>query len=142
MDIRPLTPAYAVSPQIDPSDLPAIAAAGFKTVINNRPCAEIPPDLQNEAMKQAAQAAGLRFVTLPVTHATLNMDTVTAQAEACAAADGAVLAYCASGTRSTIVWALGQAGKMTTDAIVQTAAEHGYDLSQMRGQLDAIANAR
>jgi uncharacterized protein (TIGR01244 family) len=131
-----------VSPQIDPEDLPAIAAAGFTTVINNRPCAEIPPHLQNDAMKSAAEAAGLSFVTLPVTHATLTMATVSAQDDACTAASGPVLAYCASGTRCTIVWALGQAGKMDTDAIVRTAADNGYDLSQMRGQLDALANAR
>lgn len=139
MDIRALTPAYAVSPQIDPEDLPAIAAAGYTTVINNRPCGEIPPSHQNEAMKIAAQAAGLAFVTLPVDHSTLNMDTVTAQRDACLASNGPVFAYCASGTRSTIVWALGQAGKMDTDDIVQTAAAHGYDLRHMRGQLDALA---
>ena len=142
MDIRQLTTTYAVSPQITPEDLPAIAAAGFTTVINNRPCSEIPQDLQNEAMKVAAEAAGLEFVTLPVTHATLNMETITAQNKACDAASGPVLAYCASGTRCTIVWAFGQAGQLETDAIVQTAAENGYDLSQMRAQLDAIAGAR
>ena len=142
MDIRPLTPAYAVSPQIALEDLPAIAAAGFTTVINNRPCMEIPPALQNDAMKAAAEAAGLSFVTLPVTHATLNMETVNAQNDACANATGPVLAYCASGTRCTIVWALGQAGVLDTDTILQTAAENGYDLSQMRHQLDAIASTR
>lgn len=139
MDIRPLTPAYAVSPQIDPEDLPAIAAAGFHTVINNRPCSEIPPSHQNDAMTAAALAAGLSFVTLPVTHATLNQDTVNAQADACMAAAGPVLAYCASGTRCTIVWALGQVGKLDTDTILRTAADQGYDLGQMRGQLDALA---
>ncbi len=45
MDIRPLTPDYAVSPQIDPGDLPAIKAAGYVMVIDNRPDGEIPPHL-------------------------------------------------------------------------------------------------
>ena len=90
-------------------------------------------------MGAAAAAAGINFVALPVTHATLSQELATAQKEACQSADGAVLAYCASGTRSTIVWAIGQAGEMDTDAIVKAAAANGYDLSGMRGQLVAIA---
>lgn len=139
MDIRPLTPDFAVSPQIDPEDMPAIAAAGYTTIINNRPDAENPQSHQSDAMMAAAQTQGLRLVNIPVTHATLTLDTVAEQHDACAAAQGPVLAYCASGTRSTIVWALGQAGKMDTDAILQTAAVHGYDLNHMREQLDALA---
>lgn len=141
MDIRQLTPDYAVSPQIDPQDLPAIAALGFTTIINNRPCSEIPPSHQAEAMQTAATAAGLEFVVLPVTHATLSPDLAAQQKDACAQAKGPVLAYCASGTRCTIVWAMSEAGKRGTDEIVQTAAQHGYDLSMMRAQLDTIAGS-
>ena len=68
MDIRPLTPDYAVSPQVDPEDFAAIAAAGYTTVINNRPCEEIPPSHQADVMRDAAEAAGLTFVVLPLTH--------------------------------------------------------------------------
>lgn len=139
MDIRPLTPAYAVSPQIDPSDMPAIAKAGFTTVINNRPCTEIPPSHQADVMRAAAEAAGLTFVVLPVTHSTLSPDLAAQQKDACTQSSGPVLAYCASGTRSTIVWAMGQAGEMDTNLIVQTAADQGYNLSGMRAQLDALA---
>ncbi len=139
MDIRPLTPDYAVSPQIDPEDLPAIAAQGYKTVIDNRPCTEVPPSHQAEAMAQAARAAGVTLVVLPVTHQTLNAQTVARQQEAIAAADGPVLAYCASGTRSSIVWALGQAGHMATDDILSAAADQGYDLTMIRPQLDGLA---
>ncbi|MBT8412600.1 MAG: TIGR01244 family phosphatase, partial [Octadecabacter sp.] len=52
---------------------------------------------------------------------------------------GPVLAYCASGTRSSIVWALGQAGTMATDEIITAAAAAGYDLSGLKPQLDALA---
>ncbi|AKS45748.1 TIGR01244 family protein [Octadecabacter temperatus] len=141
MDIRQLTPDYAVSPQIDPQDLPAIAALGFTTIINNRPCSEIPPSHQVDAMQAAATAAGIELVVLPVTHATLSVDLAAQQQDACSQAKGPVLAYCASGTRSTIVWALSQAGKRDTDEIMQTAAQNGYDLSMMRGQLNALAGS-
>lgn len=139
MDIRPLTPAYAVSPQIDPSDMPEIAQTGFTTIIDNRPCAEIPPSHQADAMRAAAEAAGIAFVVIPVTHSSLSPDLAAQQKGACAASSGPVLAYCASGTRSTIVWAMGQAGDMDTNAILQAAADQGYNLSSMRDQLDALA---
>ena len=139
MDIREITPTYSVSPQIDPGDLSAIAAAGFKAIICNRPDAEVPPSHQADAMEQAAKAAGLGFTRIPVTHQGLNMDMVTAQAAAMEAAGGPVLAYCASGTRSSIVWSLSQAGKMPTDAIIAATAKAGYELGGMRGQIDMLA---
>ena len=136
MDIRQITPDYAVSPQIDPGDAPAIAEAGFTTVICNRPDAENPPSHHATAMRAAIEAAGLTFVENPVTHQGLNMDMVSAQREA--AEGGKTLAYCASGTRSTVVWALSQAGRMATDDILGAAAKAGYDIGGMRGQLESL----
>jgi uncharacterized protein (TIGR01244 family) len=139
MDIRQITPDYAVSPQIEPADLPAIAAAGFRAVICNRPDAEVPHELSAAVMRIAAEAAGLSFVDNPVTHQTLNMDMVAAQMAAMEATKGPVLAYCASGTRSSIVWSLGQAGRMPTGDIVAAAAKAGYDLAGLRSRLEALA---
>ncbi|MBQ2260125.1 MAG: TIGR01244 family phosphatase [Loktanella sp.] len=139
MDIRHITPDYAVSPQISAEDIPAIAEAGFTTIICNRPDAEVPPSHQAAAIEAAAKAAGISFTVNPVTHQTLNMDMVTAQMAAAENSSGPVLAYCASGTRSSIVWSLGQAGQMLTDAIIEATAKAGYDLAGMRGQLDGLA---
>lgn len=139
MDIRHITPDYAVSPQISAEDIPAIAEAGFTTIICNRPDAEVPPSHQAAAIEAAAKAAGISFTVNPVTHQTLNMDMVTAQMAAAENSSGPVLAYCASGTRSSIVWSLGQAGQMPTDAIIEATAKAGYDLAGMRGQLDGLA---
>jgi uncharacterized protein (TIGR01244 family) len=139
MDIRQITPDYAVSPQIEPADMPAIAAAGFRAVICNRPDAEVPHELSTEVMRIAAEAAGLGFVVNPVTHQTLNMDMVAEQTAAMAAAGGPVLAYCASGTRSSIVWSLGKASEMAADDIIAATAKAGYDLAGLRPRLEALA---
>ncbi len=139
MDIRRITPAYAVSPQIAAEDVAAIKAAGFTTIICNRPDAEVPPGLQAADIGAAAQAAGLAFVVNMVTHQTLNMDMVQLQHEAMTAATGPVLAYCASGTRSSIVWSLGQATTMDADAIIAATAQAGYDLAGMKPRLEALA---
>lgn len=139
MDIRQITPSYAVSPQIDPEDLPAIKAAGFTCIINNRPDAEIPPSHQADTMQAAALAAGLDYVINPVIGGSITMENVTAQAEAIAGATGPVLAYCASGNRSSIVWALSQAGTRPTDEIVALPARYGYQMEMWRDQIDALA---
>lgn len=139
MDIRYLTPAFAVAPQIAPEDMATLAAEGFRVVINNRPDAEVPPDLQSEAMRAAAEAAGLTYVGNPVVNGAMTMEMVAQQGEAVAAADGPVFAYCRSGTRSSIVWALSQAGHVPTADLLAAAALGGYDLSGVAGQIDALA---
>ncbi|MEL7212359.1 MAG: TIGR01244 family sulfur transferase [Pseudomonadota bacterium] len=139
MDIRALTPDYAVSPMIDPEDCPAIAAAGYTTVICNRPDGEVPPSHHASVMKAAAEAAGLSFVENPVMGGGMTMENVTTQGAVVAEATGPVLAYCASGTRSSIVWSLSQAGEMSTDDIIAATVRGGYQLEHMRPQLDAMA---
>lgn len=139
MDIRALTPTYAVSPQIDPSDLPAIKAAGYGTVINNRPDGEIPADLHSATMQAAAEALGLVFIDNQIIGGMMTMENVTAQAEAIKAAGGPVLAYCASGNRCSMVWALAHAGQMPTDDLIGIPARFGYQLEGLRSQLDAMA---
>jgi len=139
MDIRAITPDYAVSPQIEPGDLPAIKAAGYVTVIDNRPDGEIPPHLHMSAMRAAAEALGLTFVANPVVGGALTMDNVTAQGAAIAASSGPVFAYCASGNRSSIVWALSQAGKRPADELIGLPARFGYQLEHLRPQIEALS---
>ncbi|EBA10622.1 TIGR01244 family sulfur transferase [Roseobacter sp. CCS2] len=140
MDIRHLSPTYAVTPQIDVADIAAIAEAGFTTVICNRPDAEVPPSHHAAVIEAAAKAAGLNFVIIPVTHQGMNMEMIDTQKAATDGSDGPTLAYCASGTRSSIVWALGQATEMPADEIIAATSAAGYDLGGMRPQLEALAN--
>lgn len=139
MDIREITPAYSVTPQIEPGDAPAIAEAGFAAVICNRPDGEVPPPLQAQALRAAVEAAGLAFHELPLTHQTMTPENTDRQAEMVAGAGGKVLAYCASGTRCTVIWALSEAGTRPVDEILSTAAGAGYDLGGLRPTLEAMA---
>ena len=139
MDIRQITPEYAVSPQITPADLVAVKAAGFTTVIDNRPDAEIAGDLQEPVMRAAAKALGLTFVANPIIGGALTMANVTAQRAAMDAATGPVFAYCASGNRSSIVWALAEARNRPVDDLVGLPARFGYQLDHLRPQIEALA---
>ena len=140
MDARPLSDQYSVAPQLLPEDLDTAKAAGFKTVICNRPDGEVPPELAAAEMQRHAERLGLDFVVLPFSHGSLTMDLVNAHGDAIANATGPVLAYCASGNRSSILWALVTAGSLSTDEIIARGAAAGYQLEGLRGQLDAMAS--
>jgi uncharacterized protein (TIGR01244 family) len=139
MDLRPLSEDHCVAGQLDPADMAGLAAQGVTTVICNRPDMEVPPSHQAAAMQDAAEAAGLAFVYNPVNGAAMTMDNVEEQAEAMDSAQGAVVAYCASGMRSAVMWAFAQAGQVPTDEIIAAAEAAGYQLSGKRGQIDALA---
>ena len=135
MDIRQLSARYFVSPQIDVSEISAIKDAGITCIICNRPDGEVPPSHQAQAIRTTAEAAGLRFVEHPLTHQSMVPDVIAQNRADGADTDDVVLAYCASGTRSCIAWALGQAGAMDADSIINAAAGVGYDVSYLRAAL-------
>ena len=139
LDIRPLNDRFAVAPQIDPADLPAIAAAGYVAVINNRPDDEQPGQPAGEAIRAAAAAAGLAYHAVPVGHAGMGRAQLDAMTAALTAAGGPVLAFCRSGTRSCHLWALAAAerGRDPTLLVAQ-AANAGYDLAGLRPVLDEL----
>lgn len=141
MDLRQLIPALAVSGQITPQDVPALAEAGFKVLINNRPDEEVAPEENSEVMAEAAAAAGMRYHYIPFVPGQVTPDMITGFAEAMSAR-GPHFAYCRSGNRSTVLWALTQANKRPQDEILQIAANAGYDLTGIRPMLTSLASRR
>ncbi len=142
-----MTPAklddtVCVTPQISPFDVPALVEAGFATVICNRPDDEVPFELQAGALQAACEAAGLSFVNNPLTPGGLTNDAIHAQADAIEAATGKVLAYCASGTRSAILWAFATAkeGSIPPTDIIAALDQAGYPLPGLAPQLSAFAS--
>ena len=140
MQLRQVTPRYFVSPQISVEDVPALAEAGFSHVICNRPDTEVPASHQAAAIGAAVEAAGMTFVVNPLTHGTMTPDRTGLQRDTLETAEGKVLAYCASGTRSTVAWTLAHAGDLGAEGVLKSAAEAGYDLAALRPRLQMIAN--
>jgi uncharacterized protein (TIGR01244 family) len=130
--MRQLSARYFVSPQISPEDVDALAAAGVTRILCNRPDEEVPPSHCAETIRAAAEAAGLSFAEQPLSHQNMVPDVITHNRTLGADTGDVVLAYCASGTRSCIAWALGQAGTLTPDEIIEAAERGGYDLSHLR----------
>lgn len=129
------------SPQIELADIAEAVALGIGMIINNRPEGESADQTSGTEIEAAAREAGISYVAIPVTHAGFSMPQVEAMEAALAAAgERPVLAYCRSGTRSTLLWALAQARQgMATDAIAAHAAGAGYDVSPILPQLDFLA---
>ncbi len=141
MDLRQITDTYRTGPHLDPEDMADLAAEGVTTVICNRPDGEVPPSHQAAAMQAAAEAAGLTFVYNPIVPGALTEAHVEEQADAIAASEGPVVAYCASGNRSTIVWGLGAAGTYSAQEIIKRAADGGYNLTGLADELERRAAA-
>lgn len=98
---------FATSPQLLPAQMAAVAAAGFKSVINNRPDHEGGADQPTSAeIEQAAVAAGLRYAYLPVVPTDIKPEQVAKMAELVASLPAPVLAFCRSGARAAKLYQL------------------------------------
>ena len=98
---RAVTPTFAVAAQLAPPDMQAVAAQGFKTVINNRPDGEGGASQPaSRDIQAAAQALGLNYIYLPVVGGAITPAQAQALREALASAPTPVLAFCRSGARS------------------------------------------
>ncbi len=132
---RPLDDQVLVASQITAEELPAIAALGVTTIVNNRPDGEEFGQPTAAEIETAAQAAGLACRHIPVAGG-FSTDQIEAMAGALAEAQGKLLAFCRSGTRSTYLWALARASRGADGAeIMRQAAEAGYDVSPLQGLL-------
>jgi len=111
MEIRQITEDYSVAPQIEASDVAEIAAAGFKSIICNRPDEEHPGQAPADEVRAAAENAGLEFRYIPVISGQITQENVADQASALDDLPTPVLAYCRSGTRCTNLYMLVQQTK-------------------------------
>ncbi len=135
MQIKHVSPALCVADQVLPGDVVELKSLGFRTVINNRPDGEAADQPDSAAIAAAVAAAGLEYIHIPVVGGKIGDTDVASFAHACDTLPGPALAFCRSGTRSIQMWARSQAGHLSADAIINAAADAGYDLDGMRHQL-------
>ena len=98
---KPVSSDVSVAPQLGPEAMAEAAAAGFRSVINNRPDFEGGPDQPTSArIEAAARAAGLQYAWLPVAPNLQSDDEIARFGELLATMPKPILAFCRSGTRS------------------------------------------
>jgi uncharacterized protein (TIGR01244 family) len=127
------------SPQIGVEEVAKAAGMGVKLIVNNRPEDESDDQTPGAEIEAASRGAGLDYMAIPITHAGFSEPQVKAMAKALEGAGGPVLAYCRSGTRSTLLWALAEASVGgDPDALTNMAAKAGYDVSPIRPLMDML----
>jgi uncharacterized protein (TIGR01244 family) len=142
---RKLTDRILVSPQISVEQVAEAKAQGVTLIVNNRPDDEEPGQVNGAEIEAAAQAAGIAYLAVPVGHggfAPWQLDGMAQALEQVGAngEGGKLLAYCRSGTRSTLLWALTRARSGdNADVLAAQAAAAGYDIAPVRQIMDALA---
>lgn len=140
---RQLSDRVYASPQIGLSEVAEAARLGVGLIVNNRPEGESDDQIPGAEIEAAARAGGIEYIAIPVTHAGFSEGQVKAMSAALASTDRPILAYCRSGTRSTLLWALAQASAgASPDELTTAAAQAGYDLAPIRAMLDMLAAHR
>jgi len=121
---------FSVSGQIALTDIADLKSQGIKTLICNRPDSEDVSQLEADVVKFAAEKEGLEFFFIPVVSGQITQAQSEEFARVIERAPKPIHAYCRSGTRCTILWALTQllAGQ-DKQTILETTAKAGYDLS-------------
>lgn len=136
MEIKPIAPSFAASPQIRPEDVAQAAAAGYKTIVCNRPDGEADDQPRAAEIAEACRAAGVEFRYLPVKPGKITDELLASFDETLRGCKAPMLGYCRTGTRSATVWALARSKMLSPDAILAATGGAGYDLSGLRPRMD------
>jgi sulfide:quinone oxidoreductase len=129
-ELVPLSPGLSVTGRLDRADIDALAQAGVRTIVNNRPDGEDPGQLPAAEARNLAEAHGIAYHHIPVTAASLTKSDVDAFAATLHTAAEPVVAHCRSGTRSTLLWALTRLREGADPlALIAEAARHGIDIA-------------
>ncbi|MEM1428832.1 MAG: TIGR01244 family sulfur transferase [Pseudomonadota bacterium] len=137
MELRKISPKITVSTQITAEDVQAIAAAGYRAILCNRPDGEGADQPTFEEIEAAAKAAGIEARYVPVQAGMVRNEDVAAFGAALDELQRPLLAYCRTGTRSATLWSFHESKKRPMPEILAAAKAAGYD---MNGVARRIAN--
>jgi sulfide:quinone oxidoreductase len=139
MQVHKLTDQLSVSSQVAVEDISKLPDLGFKSVICNRPDKESDDQPAMLEIENAVKAAGLSWQHQPVVSGNINDQDVEDFTQLMSTLPQPIFAFCRTGTRCSILWALSQANNMSVDDILDTAAEAGYNLSGQQDRLETLA---
>lgn len=137
METKRIDDTLAVAAQMQPEDLATLAEQGFVAVMCNRPDSEEPGQPSLDAMRDAAQKAGLAFHHVPVSGGVFPPAAIAAFAAVRRGTEGKLLAYCRTGTRSVTLDALANVHGLGVSERLSRAGAAGYDLSAMAARMEA-----
>lgn len=143
MKLAILTPNLSALPQPSAEEIGELADRGYRSIIGNQPDGESPDQPAWKALKAAAIARGMEAVHIPVVASQIDAADIRAFREALERLPKPIAAFCRTGTRSTLLWALANEACLTVEERIGIAAKEGYDLEPFRATLiQEAANAQ
>ena len=141
-DLKKLADGFYVAGQISDDDIAAAKDLGVSHVICNRPDDEEFGQPNVEEVAAWAASAGMTMEHIPLGSDGLSPDMISATMAALNT-DGAILAYCRTGNRSSILWSLAMAksGEKSPEEILSAAEAAGYDLSHLVHVLESFQDS-
>ena len=136
MNLKPLSAKISVTPQIEVAEVADLAARGFKSIIGDRPEGEDPDQPAWSSLVAEAERHGMSVCQIPVVPGHISADDVKRFAEALRDLPTPIAAFCRTGTRSAMLWALANPDGLSADARITVAAAQGYDLATLRERLE------
>ena len=125
-----LDASYFVAPQLNEVDLALLQSQGFERIINNRPDGEVDDQPTSEDIRHAAESLGMEYVSNPVDLSKLSQQQVDIQ-KAALAETKKTLAFCRTGTRSSVLWVLLENNKGSESSdLISYVTDKGFDLSR------------
>ena len=135
MSFRTISTDFSAFGQVSQSDLQTAVDQGFKSLLINRPDHESPGQPTAAETTAAAESLGMEVRFIPLVSGQLTMEHVEQTKAALAEMPKPILAHCASGMRSAILWSLANKGEMTADDIINAVGKAGFDLAGLRPNL-------
>jgi len=127
-----------VSDQITIEDLKEIQAQGYKTIFCNRPDQESEGQLTFSIIEKEAQNLGIKAIHQPVIGGQISDDDIAQFGSSFELAQKPIFAYCRTGTRCSMLWALSHVKTLPIDEILSKAQIAGYDLSPIKDRLNLL----
>lgn len=137
MQVKRLTPDLAVGPQLAADDVATLAALGFRAIIASRPDGEAADQPAFAELGEEATTHGLQTRHLPVVASRIGESDIAAFRAALRDLPKPMFAFCRTGTRAALLWALANGDTLTADERIRMAAAHGFDLAAFRDRIAA-----
>jgi sulfide:quinone oxidoreductase len=132
---------FAIMPQPSPDDVEALASQGYRSIINNRPDNESSGQPRAADVRAAAKEHGLHYEHMPVALASITPEDVYAFRESYIMAPHPVVAHCASGKRSYLLWAAGEVvdGDGSVQELSEKAKSLGFEVPELKDLVSRVS---
>jgi sulfide:quinone oxidoreductase len=140
LDFREQGDELSYCGQINPAQVSELAAAGYRSIICNRPDSE-EGAIASAAIAKAASDHGMAFVYQPVDFSKLSLADGEAFVQALDTLPTPTLAYCKTGRRAAALWVLGRAPRLGAEQALAGSRASGCNLEELRPRLAGLSAA-